>query len=107
VIGVVLNMLHIGTMHGDLHAGNVLLRRVQGDNKFRAIVHDFGTSRDAIDLEEHMNDIRTFFNAIYASNMGETFEALIETTLEAVDAAETPEEFLATLTAAQAAWRDV
>ena len=107
VIGVVLNMLRIGTMHGDLHAGNVLLRRVQGDNKFRAIVHDFGTSRDAIDLEEHKNDLRTFFNAIYASNMGETFEALIETTVEAVNAVETPEEFLATLTAAQAAWRDV
>jgi hypothetical protein len=94
-------------MHGDLHAGNVLLRRAHGDNKFQAIVHDFGTSRDATDLEEHKNDIRTFFNAIYASNVGETVAELIDTTLEGVDAAETPEEFSATLTAAQAAWRDV
>lgn len=66
-------------VHGDLHLGNVLLRKSR-TRRIRAVIHDFGESRIesggggvGVDVEDHVEDILFFIHALTAS-LGERYE---------------------------------
>lgn len=80
LISEVLEALNImvkeGIVHGDLHLGNVLLRKNR-DGIFRAVIHDFGESRvDYVSPEDHVDDLLFFMHALSAS-LGKQYENLL------------------------------
>lgn len=78
VFGALSVMVKEGVVHGDLHLGNVLLRKDYGGS-FTAVIHDFGESRTAdVDPKDHVDDILFFLHALAAS-LGENYEnSLVE-----------------------------
>ena len=70
-------MIKEGIVHGDLHLGNVLLRKYS-TGEDRAIIHDFGesTSGKLVEARDHVNDISKFLLAISAS-VGRSYEDIL------------------------------
>lgn len=69
-------MVKEGIVHGDLHLGNVLLRKSR-DGTFRAVIHDFGESRtEYTSPDDHVDDILFFIHALTAS-VGDRYKELL------------------------------